>query len=305
MNALVVGYGSIGSRHVKVLKSLGVDVSVVSRRKVDYEQYWPSVSSAFKDNSFDYMVIASRTNEHHSDLLELFSLGYNSNILIEKPLFEKPYNILLDNTNNIYVGYNFRFNPVFQKLKTIISDQKILSVNAYAGSYLPEWRPNFDYRKSYSAKRNQGGGVLRDLSHELDYLVYMLDGWTHVTSIGGNFSQLEIDSDDIYSIIMKTNQCPIVSIHLNYLDRITNRYVIVNTEKNTIKADFVNKTIKVDNDKESFDYDRDLIYANQHKAVLNNDYSQICSFSEGNNIVDLINKIEEIAASEIPIWLEN
>ena len=85
----------------------------------------------------------------------------------------------------------------------------------------------------------------------------------------------------------------------------TNRYVIVNTEKNTIKADFVNKTIKVDNDKESFDYDRDLIYANQHKAVLNNDYSKICSFSEGNNIVDLINNIEEIAASEIPISLEN
>ncbi len=87
----------------------------------------------------------------------------------------------------------------------------------------------------------------------------MLDGWTHVTSIGGNFSQLEIDSDDIYSIIMKTNHCPIVSIHLNYLDRMTNRYVIVNTEKNTIKADFVNKTVIVDNDKESFDYDRDLI----------------------------------------------
>ena len=305
MNALVVGYGSIGSRHVKVLKSLDVDVSVVSRRKVDYEQCWPSLSSAFKDNSFDYIVIASRTNEHHSDLLELFSLGYNSNILIEKPLFEKPYNILLDNTNNIYVGYNFRFNPVFQKLKTIISGQKILSVNAYAGSYLPEWRPNSDYRKSYSAKKNEGGGVLRDLSHELDYLVYMLGGWTSVTSLGGNFSQLDIDSDDIYSIMMKTNYCPVVSIHLNYLDRAPNRYVIVNTEKNTIKADFINKTIEIDNSKENYDYDRDIIYTKQHQAVLDKDYSQICSFSEGRAIVDLINEIEEIAKLKTPIWIEN
>ena len=305
MKALVIGCGSIGLRHVKILQNLGVEVYVVSRRETKFQQSYSSISLALKDNLFDYIIIASKTNEHYSNLLELLSLGYNNSILIEKPLFEKPYNISLDNTNNIYVGYNLRFSPVFEKLKLIISGQNILSVNAYAGSYLPEWRPDSDYQKSYSAKKNEGGGVLRDLSHELDYLVYMLGGWISVTSLGGNFSQLEIDTDDIYSIMMKTNYCPVVSIHLNYLDRVPNRYVIVNTEKNTIKADFINKTIEIDNNRENYDYDRDIIYTKQHQAILNMDNSQICSFSEGVEIVNLINKIEKIGSSKTPIWIEN
>ena len=104
---------------------------------------------------------------------------------------------------------------------------------------------------------------------------------------------------------MKTNYCPVVSIHLNYLDRVPNRYVIVNTEKNTIKADFINKTIEIDNSKENYDYDRDIIYTKQHQAILNMDNSQICSFSEGVEIVNLINKIEKIGSSKTPIWIEN
>mgnify|MGYP000173204279 CR=1 FL=1 len=168
-------------------------------------------------------------------------------------------------------------------------------------------KPKYFQKKNWKKlkKKNEGGGVLRDLSHELDYLVYLLGAWESVTSLGGNFSQLDIDTDDIYSIMMKTNYCPIVSIHLNYLDRIPKRFVIVNTEKNTIKADFINKTIEIDNSKENYDYDRDIIYTKQHQAILNMDNSQICSFSEGRAIVDLINEIEEIAKLKTPIWIEN
>jgi predicted dehydrogenase len=189
---------------------------VVSRRKIKFKQSYTSLSLAIKDKSFDYIIVASKTNEHRSDLLEILSLGYNNSILIEKPLFDKPYDISFDSTNNIFVGYNLRFIPLFEKLQKIISREKILSVIAYAGSYLPDWRPNSDYRQSYSAKKNEGGGVLRDLSHELDYLVYLLGAWESVTSLGGNFSQLEIDSDDIYSIMMKMNRCPVVSVHFHH-----------------------------------------------------------------------------------------
>ena len=305
MKALVIGYGSIGTRHAKVLQSLGLDVYVVSRRKIKFKQSYTSISSAINDKSFDYIIIASKTNEHHSDLIELRSLGYKNSILIEKPLFEKPYNSITNNNHNIFVGYNLRFNPLFKKLQKIIYREKILSVIAYAGSYLPDWRPNSDYRKSYSAKKNEGGGVLRDLSHELDYLVYLLGAWESVTSLGGNFSQLGIDSDDIFSIMMKMNRCPIVSVHLNYLDRTPSRYVIVNTEQNTIKANFIEKTIKVDNQKEKFSYNRDMIYRRQHQAILDKDFSRNCTFEEGKNIVNLINNIEEIATSKTPLWIEN
>jgi len=304
VKALILGYGSIGMRHAGILLDMGVDVSVVSRRNIDYKKSYNNLSSALNENKFDYIIVCSKTNEHHSDLIELKKLGYTKSILVEKPLFEKPYNYNYNN-NNIFVGYNLRFTPLVEKLNEILSGKEILSVNAYVGSFLPDWRPNSDYRKSYSAKKAEGGGVLRDLSHELDYLLYLFGSCKKVTSLGGKLSQLDIDSDDIYTILMETAICPILSVHLNYLDRVPNRFIIVNTDKNTIKTDFISKTITIDDKKENFDYDRNLIYKRQHESMINKDYSRICSFDQGLEIVNLIQQIEKSAENNEGRWINN
>ena len=304
MKALILGYGSIGMRHAGILLDMGVDVSVVSRRNIDYKKSYNSLSSALNEDKFDYIIVCSKTNEHYSDLIELKKLGYTKSILVEKPLFEKPYNYNYNN-NNIFVGYNLRFTPLVEKLNEILSGKEILSVNAYVGSFLPDWRPNSDYRKSYSAKKAEGGGVLRDLSHELDYLLYLFGSCKKVTSLGGKLSQLDIDSDDIYTILMETAICPILSVHLNYLDRVPNRFIIVNTDKNTIKTDFISKTITIDDKKENFDYDRNLIYKRQHESMINKDYSRICSFDQGLEIVNLIQQIEKSAENNEGHWINN
>jgi len=304
VKALILGYGSIGMRHAGILLDMGVDVSVVSRRNIDYKKSYNNLSSALNENKFDYIIVCSKTNEHHSDLIELKKLGYTKSILVEKPLFEKPYNYNYNN-NNIFVGYNLRFTPLVEKLNEILSGKEILSVNAYVGSFLPDWRPNSDYRKSYSAKKAEGGGVLRDLSHELDYLLYLFGSCKKVTSLGGKLSQLDIDSDDIYTILMETAICPILSVHLNYLDRVPNRFIIVNTDKNTIKTDFISKTITIDDKKENFDYDRNLIYKRQHESMINKDYSRICSFDQGLEIVNLIQQIEKSAENNEGHWINN
>ena len=155
MKALIIGYGSIGMRHTGVLLDMGVDVFVVSRRNIDYKKSYNNLSSALNENKFDYIVVCSKTNEHYSDLIELNKLGYTKNILVEKQLFEKPYSYD-NNNNNIFVGYNLRFTPLVEKLNEILAGEEILSVNAYVGSFLPHWRPNSDYRKSYSAKKVEG-----------------------------------------------------------------------------------------------------------------------------------------------------
>jgi len=304
VKALIVGYGSIGMRHAGILLDMGVDVSVFSRRNIDYKKSYNSLSSALNEDKFDYIIVCSKTNEHYSDLIELKKLGYTKSILVEKPLFEKPYNYNYNN-NNIFVGYNLRFTPLVEKLNEILSGKEILSVNAYVGSFLPDWRPNSDYRKSYSAKKAEGGGVLRDLSHELDYLLYLFGSCKKVTSLGGKLSQLDIDSDDIYTILMETAICPILSVHLNYLDRVPNRFIIVNTDKNTIKTDFISKTITIDDKKENFDYDRNLIYKRQHESMINKDYSRICSFDQGLEIVNLIQQIEKSAENNEGRWINN
>ena len=295
MNALVIGYGSIGSRHVKVLKSLGVDVDVVSRRKVDYEQSWPSVSSAFKDNSFDYIVIASRTNEHHSDLLELFSLGYNNNILIEKPLFDKPYNIALDNPNNIYVGYNLRFHPFIRLIKKLVLKKKIWNINVICGSYLPDWRKGRKYQKSYSAQK-KSGGVLLDLSHELDYLKWIFGNFKPVYFNYRKVSNLKINSYDNLSLIADGKNKVNIQLYLNYFFKKPMRQILIDGKDLSINADLISNTMyvyKKNNFKKYLlnNFDVNIMYKNEHKEIINNKIKDICIYKEGIETMQIIDNI--------------
>ena len=172
-----------------------------------------------------------------------------------------------------------------------VTDQKILSVNAYAGQYLPQWRAQVDYRDSYSASKSLGGGVLLDLSHEIDYLNWILEGCNEVVATGGKFSDLEIDSDDVFQISMKTNRCQLVQIELNYFDKLLRRYVIINTNNHTYKADLINSTLEIDGKLSTFDSYRNYSYEKQHELMIQKKYSMLCSYEESIQDMKIIDAI--------------
>ena len=98
-------------------------------------------------------------------------------------------------------------------------NEKILSAHAHVGEWLPGWRPGRDYRDSNSAKKSDGGGVLRDLSHEIDYVLWLFGACRQLVAVAGHSSSLEIDSEDQASLLMKMESDSTVYVHLNYLDR--------------------------------------------------------------------------------------
>lgn len=302
MRALVVGYGSIGARHARLLVELGCHTAVVSRREVDFPVAYLGLAEALATEHPDYVVIANATNQHHNTLSALSLLGYTGIVLVEKPLFSNWQEISPQPTRKVFVAYNLRFHPIIQRLKTLLEGEKILSVQAYAGQYLPDWRPASDYRTSYSASAEQGGGVIRDLSHELDYLTWLLGKWERVSAIGGHFSSLEITSDDIFALMLVTLSCPIVMLQLNYLDRLARRFVIINTANHTIEADLIKGTITIDRDCESFTTERDATYRAMHEAILSGNTSNLCSLDEGVETLRLIEAAE--MASKHGVWVE-
>lgn len=294
MRALVVGYGSIGSRHARLLTELRCEVSVVSSRSIDFQAHYRTLKEGLSGNP-DYVVIANRTSRHYETLEELAALGFMGTVLIEKPLFHKEEDLPRMAFKGAFVGYNLRFHPVLQKLRTVLQSEKVISVQAYVGQYLPSWRPGTDYRTSYSADSNAGGGVLRDLSHELDYLNWLLGGWEQLTAAGGRYSSLEINSDDAWMIMMKTAKCPLVSVQLNYLDRLTRRRVLVNTDDHTIEADLIQGSLMIDDEIEKVEIERDLTYREQHRAVLEGRTDTLCSIQEGMAVMNMIHAIERSA----------
>ncbi|WP_027937106.1 Gfo/Idh/MocA family protein [Anaeroarcus burkinensis] len=296
MKTIVVGYGSIGSRHVRILNELGCKVAVVSRRKIDYNLRYSSIEEAIAVECPQYVVIANRTSEHLETLQTLRKSGFAGTILLEKPAFDQYLEVPKPLLDDVYVAYNLRFHPMLQKAKRFLETQKILSVQAYVGQYLPTWRPGTDYRLCYSARKNEGGGVLRDLSHELDYLLWLLGDWTEVVAQGGNFSSLEIDSDDLYGIMLKTKKCPLTILQLNYLDRVAKREVLINTEDHTIKLDLIKGSFWIDNDEEMITIERDYTYAAEHQAILGDEKEFLCSLKKGVEVMQLVDSVEKSVA---------
>ena len=226
---------------------------------------------------------------------KIFNFGYTGKVLVEKPLstvYKSQINLNF-NTNNIFIGYNLRFHPCIEKLKKILDNEKVLSASVYTGQYLPDWRPLRDYKKTYSSKKKYGGGVLLELSHELDYLTFLFGKCIKAVSWQGKLSNLEIDCHDSSIGIMSFQKCKLLSVHLNLLDRKSRREIIINTNENSYKIDLVRSVFEKNDTKEVLGKNRNISYFLMHKDILQSNKRKIsCSFDEGVNIMKLIHKLQ-------------
>lgn len=294
---LIIGCGSIGTRHGEILKAMGNDVAYVTSRSDTNNKIFKSLDLGLKNHNPEYIIISNRTSEHFLTFQELIKHNFRNTILIEKPIFSKYEQQITKSFKNVYVAYNFRFHPLIKKAKEFLKNKKIVSAFAYVGQYLPQWRPTTDYRQSYSAKTSLGGGVLRDLSHELDFLLWLLGPTTSLKSSGGHYSNLEIETEDAVSILMSTKHCPHVLVHMNYLDRRVQRTLKINTTTETLEIDLVNGTFScaesVENvQHEQIKVERNFTYQKMHEAILSGASSDCCTFEEGLETLKLIEKIE-------------
>jgi len=295
--ALVIGYGSIGQRHARILGELGCKVGVVSHRRIGIPNAFKDMKKALASHVPDYVVIANRTSEHFRTLKKLQALQFRGVVMIDKPLFRRVERFNPWKFKRVVVGYNLRFHPLILKLRKLLTGKRILTAQTYAGKNLAAWRPGVDYRKSYSAFKDYGGGVLRDLSHELDYMNWILGGWKSVTAVGGHYSRLAIETDDAFCMMMKTKRCENVLVQMNYIDHAGHRAMIFNSDDITVKVDLLNGWIEVNGKREAKKVERDDTYREEHRAVLNKRWKELCSYEEAMDVMRLIEAAEKASRS--------
>lgn len=289
----IVGYGSIGKRHYSNFTKLGAEVAVITKQSLDTVITYSDLEACVSSFKPDMVFICNETYLHSIVLNKLRKLNFKGYIIVEKPILNNLVDIDVNDQyfHSVKVAYNFRFNPMLLKLKDQIQDEKVTSVTCYVGQYLPTWRPNSDYRNSYSAFREKGGGVVLDLSHEIDYCCWLFGSIVNLYAQGGHLSDLEIKSEDSVSIISSHKKSKLVNINLNYTDRITNRYLIVNTNKKTFKLDFIKKTFQVNDNIETYNYDTNEPYIEMAKAILNSNFNMLAGFKEACHVVDVTDKV--------------
>lgn len=267
--SVVVGAGSIGKRHAEILASLGAEVVFVSSRTDLLETTYTTVEDAIAKFKPDYVVLANQTDKHSQVFNKLKSTEFTGRVLVEKPANIDFETFSSSAFSSIHIAFNLRFHPLLMAIKKAISGQKVLSVQAYVGQHLNTWRPGRAVEEQYSAYADQGGGVLRDLSHELDYLQWLFGKVLKLTAAGGRIGNVTVDSDDSWSIIMLMELVPQVTLSMNYLDVPGSRNLRVITDEATYFADFVEGTLSI-NGKVStgFRVNRNDTYLAMHQDVL-------------------------------------
>ncbi len=294
MKALIIGFGSIGKKHFLVLNELGFLVDVVSK-SYEFNTYEEKKFTLFKDlnkaslKEYDLFIIANITTHHFKTLEILDKSVKEKTILVEKPLFEKDINFFPSKNNKIYIAYLLRFNPLIKDLKNLIDINEIYFVKFVCNSYLPNWR-KVDYRQNYSAKKELGGGVMLDLSHEIDLAFYFFKDLNLEFSQNLKISELEINSDDFAFLALSAKRTKI-HIELDYFSKLNQRKILFHSKEKTIEADLIHNKLNI---YDKFNNLKSKIYKsntfktlqNMYKAILKDD-ENLCTLEEARKILKL------------------
>jgi predicted dehydrogenase len=251
------------------LTELDSEIAFVSSRKDLTQQTYSSIAQAVTEYSPEYVVISNPTSQHSETLQNLVATGFTGKVLVEKPANIDPAILPRLPFRSVHVAYNLRFHPLMSALKDALHGKKIISVQAYAGQDLNSWRPGRVVTEQYSAQAALGGGVLRDLSHELDYLEWLFGKITNVVALGGRLGDITVDADDTWSLLFVTEPDTQISLSLNYYDIPGSRSVRVVTEAATIFVDFSHGTMSINGEiQHQFSVGRNDTYLSMHSDVL-------------------------------------
>lgn len=301
MRALVIGFGSIGRRHSRILSSMGYDVAVVTSQTDVALPRFESIRTAELSWQPSHVVISSPTSYHFQNLAELADTNFRGSCVVEKPLFDQPKELPTSLQFVVGIGYNLRFLPTIQRLRKLLRDEEVLTASFYNGEFLPNWRPGRDYRTTSSARRTLGGGVLRDLSHEIDFVHYLIGIPYGVAAHMSQSGTLDIETEDTArAILTHANGCT-STVALSYLDRHRRREIVLATTKRSIYCNLLNGEIHYDGEIFNDSTDRDLTIEQMHRDVVASSFSVACSMSQGFDVLRTIEMIE--ASSSERVWI--
>lgn len=248
---LVVGLGAAGRRYAGLVRRLYPAVRIVALRRpgqppgVLVDETVHDLSSALA-TSPQFAVVSGPASQRVALATELARSGIH--LLLEKPLgveleaLEALKGAVQASDVTVAVGYNLRFLPALQHVKSLMDDEVVGGlqlVRAEVGQHLAQWRPGEDYRASVSAQRELGGGALLELSHEID-LVRWLAG--DVVSVGAELasvSDLAVDVEDVAELILRFDTGAIGSVHLDMVQRPPRRNLRLVGDQGMIRCDLL------------------------------------------------------------------
>ncbi len=313
MRFLIVGFGSIGRRHFRNLQTLGErDILLLRSHKstLDTEEIagFPVETELGKALAHqpDVVLLANPTALHLDVAIPAARQGCH--LFFEKPIAESMQRIpelveaLRIGGGKAFTAFQFRFHPGLQKIKTLITSGAIGSVitaRAHWGEYVPGWHPWEDYKTSYSTREDLGGGVIRTLSHPLDYMRWLLGEVDCLSCFYAPVATLDVPTEGVAEISLRFKNQAVGSVQVNYIERPARHTLALVGDEGTIRWDNADGAVELYSVKterwqrfevpEGFERN-DLFLAEMRNFLgyINNEQACACTFEDGIQVQRLI-----------------
>ena len=309
---LICSLGSIGTYYLNLIKKKWPEtrLSVLRSGKGGEKDEEILVENVFKIKEEaiswkpDMCIIASPASFHLSQ--SIFFANKNIPLLIEKPIgipfqSQKAWEslVMFSEKIPISIAYIFRSHPAAKFLKSQLNKNKIgkiIEAEIYCGSWLPSWRPNQDYKKSVSAIRNLGGGVLLELSHEIDLALWLFGELSIINAHMKNSGLLDIDVEDQAYLLLNDLNGAVIDLRLNFCTIRNRRMIRTKGTKGEIFWDIHEGILSIDNfdgEKEiiNFKYSKDDLFEIQLESFFNSldsSENELCKVKEALSVLKII-----------------
>ena len=333
MKIAVIGAVSIGKRHLKTLSAIKSSEKIDEIRCYDkslervneaiekIENITPCKKLAEAVNNVDIVFLCVPTSLHYSVWSEIKQIG-DFNIFIEKPLshtYDNCDEMIFHHSRSgkhAMVGYMLRLHPLLIRAKEIIEKKtilgRVLNVRSECGFYLPFWHPWEDYRDFYMSWKTGGGGALLDISHEIDYLMWIFGDISYVQGYTQTISDLEITSDDYTSCLFEFKNGIMGELHLDLLQPEESRFMKVIGSNGVLIADLMKNSIKyntIENTEwvsEKIEMDWDKVYEEEDINIIKcvrGEKSKITTIEQGVKVMQFIEAVRLSSANGARIRL--
>jgi predicted dehydrogenase len=257
--SLIVGSGSIARRHLANLRTLRPKNRIVVLRRqlsesgelLGADRVVNTIEEALRE--CPKIAIVANPAPFHIPVARILA-NAGCHLLIEKPVSDRLDGVaaLIKTCElrrvTLMVGYNLRYYPSLQAMARMVAEGaigQIQYVNAEIGQYLPDWRPNSDFRVGVTAQASLGGGALLELSHEIDIALWLGGGVASLTASLDRVSDLEIDTEDCADILINFISGARGHVHMDLLQRAPTRRCRVVGSDGTLEWDYFEDTLSL------------------------------------------------------------
>lgn len=312
----MIGLGNISKRHRKNIRLLYpestiVAVSASGREPIEAVENADLVAVSLAEAIAlqpTFAIVASPASGHASHACALMQAGIPT--LIEKPVAATVAEglAILNAQHQTHtpaaVAYCLRYLPSARIVKQAICSQKLGAIytsHINIGQYLPDWRPGSDYRESVSAQQKLGGGVLLELSHELDYLQWLLGEQNVQYACLRNSQELALEVDEIADLILSNDKGTLSVLHLDFLQKSACRRCVIIGSEARLEWDLIRNSVALHDRKgehllySDSAWDKNLMYMNMitdFASLIQGEGNQCISLTEAVETVSLIEQIK-------------